>query len=94
MPPGQEGTAFDRDADALRDRVRMNDIAPPFDTAFLDLPLEGDTPMSELPDLEEVAEEGVRSVAEDGTLNPAHIYWKGFPERTALVFRLETRAAG
>ena len=92
-PLGQDGAVFDHYADAVWDTVRMNNIAQHFITAFLDLHLKGDTARAGYLDLVEVAEEGVWSVAEDGTPNPDHTYWHGFPERTALGLRLETRTA-
>ncbi len=90
---GQEGATFDHHADAVWDTTRMNNIAQHFVTAFLDLHLKGDARKAEYLDLVEVAEEGVWSVAEDGTPNAGHTYWAGFPERTAKGLRMEERAA-
>jgi predicted dienelactone hydrolase len=90
---GQEGATFDHYADAVWDTTRMNNIAQHFVTAFLDLHLKGDTEKARYLDLVEVAEEGVWSMGEDGTPNPEHSYWAGFPERAAKGLRLETLAA-
>ena len=91
-PEGQEPT-FGHYADAVWDTTRMNNIAQHFITAFLDLHLKGDAAKAEYLDLVEVAEEGVWSTAEDGTPNPEHTYWAGFPDRTAKGLRLEARTA-
>jgi hypothetical protein len=62
-------------------------------TAFPDLHLKGETEKARYLDLVEAAEEGVWSMGEDGTPNPDHSYWAGFPERTAKGLRMETRTA-
>ena len=93
IPLGREGAVFDHYADAVWDTVRMNNIAQHFVTAFLDLHLKGDTAKSEYLAVVEVAEEGVWSMADDGMPNGDHSYWLGFPERTAIGLRLETRTA-
>ncbi len=92
IPLGQKGAVFGHYADAVWDTVRMNNIAQHFVTAFLDLHLKGDSGKAAYLDLVEVAEEGVWSMAEDGTPNPDHSYWRGFPDRTAIGLRLELRA--
>lgn len=79
-------------ADAVWDNVRMNNILQHFVTAFMDLNLKGDDAKSAYLDLTERAEDGVWAVAEDGTEEPQHTYWEGFPERTAKGLRFETRA--
>ncbi len=80
--------------DAVWDNVRMNNVAQHFVTAWLDLHIKGDDGMAPYLDLVPIAEDGVRSVGEDGTEAPDHTYWKGFPDRTAKALRYETRVAG
>ena len=62
----------------------MHNIAQHFVTPFLDLHLKDDSAKSEYLTLVEVAEEGVWSMADDGTPNADHSYWRGFPARTAV----------
>ena len=85
---------FDHYADAVWDNVRMNNLLQHFATAFLDLHLKGEEARAPFLDLVERSEDGVWSVAEDGTENADHTYWTGFGDRTAKGLRFETRAAG
>ncbi|MEM8591560.1 MAG: dienelactone hydrolase, partial [Pseudomonadota bacterium] len=80
--------------DAVWDSVRMNNIAQHFATAFLDLHLKGDGSRTEFLDLIPEADAGVVSLNEDGSEKDDHSYWAGFPPRTALGLRFETKAAG
>ena len=57
----------------------------------LDLHLKGDAAKAAYLDLVEVSDDRVWSMAEDGTPNPDHTHWLGFPDRTALGLTLETR---
>ena len=84
---------FDHYADAVWDNVRMNNILQHFTTAFLQLHLDGFSDAADYFDLVERAEDGVWSVAEDGTPLPDHTYWTGFPERSAKGLRLEWQGA-
>lgn len=72
----------------------MNHVAQDVVPAFLDLPLEDQAERAEHLDLVEVAEEGVWSVAEDGTPDPDHSDWPALPGRTALGLRLEAGSTG
>lgn len=83
--------AFDHYADAVWDTTRMNNITQHFATAFLDLHLKGDSDKATYLDLVPNAKDGVFSAEEDGTFKSDHTYWKGFPARTAVGLRFETR---
>ncbi len=85
---------FDHYADAVWDTRRMNNITQHFATAFLDLHLKGDADKAAFLELVPNAKDGVYSAEEDGTLKEDHTYWKGFPARTAVGLRFETKAAG
>ncbi len=82
---------FDHYADAVWDTTRMNNITQHFATAFLDLHLKGDSDKATYLDLVPNAKDGVFSAEEDGTFKSDHTYWKGFPARTAVGLRFETR---
>ncbi len=84
---------FMRYGDNVWDSARMNNINQHFATAFFDLYLKGADTAAYL-DLIEVAADGRFSVADDGSFNPDHTYWLGFPNRSAVGLRLERRAAG
>ncbi len=88
------GATFDHYADPVWDTVRMNNISAHFVTAFLDLHLRGDREKAAYLDLVPEAEAGVIDRDEDGHATEAHSYWHGFPDRTALGLRFETRARG
>jgi predicted dienelactone hydrolase len=95
-PPPAAAVEYDqfmRYADSVWDSTRMNNINQHFATAFFDLYLKGADTAAYL-NLIEVAVEGRYSVAEDGSFNPDHTYWLGFPNRSAVGLRLERRAAG
>jgi predicted dienelactone hydrolase len=81
-----------RDAEALRETVRMNTIAQHFATAFFDLHLTGDEARAAYLDLVEDAAAGVWSVDAAGAATSEHTYWRGFQEGTALGLRFERRA--
>lgn len=82
---------FDHYADAVWDTTRMNNITQHFATAFLDLHLKGDSDKATYLDLVPNAKDGVFSAEDDGTFKSDHTYWKGFPARTAVGLRFETR---
>ncbi|SHI82443.1 Predicted dienelactone hydrolase [Palleronia salina] len=84
---------FSHYGDAVWDNRRMNNIAQHFATAFMDLHLKGDSAKADYLDLVENASDGVWSVDDDGTEQDDHTYWEGFPERTAVGLRFETREA-
>ena len=81
-----------RDAEALRETVRLNNVAQHFVTAFFDVHLEGDEAKAAYLDLVEDAAAGVWSVDAAGALTSEHTYWRGFQEGTALGLRFERRA--
>ncbi|MEM8851272.1 MAG: alpha/beta fold hydrolase [Pseudomonadota bacterium] len=85
---------FEHYADPVWDSVRMNNLLAHFTTAFLDLHLKGTEERAAYLDLIPVAADGVIDRAEDGIEGPAHTYWTGFPDRSAVGLRLERRAAG
>ena len=85
---------FDHYADPVWDTVRMNNISAHFVTAFLSLHLRDDASAAPYLDLIPVAADGVLDRAEDGTEGPAHTFWRGFPDRTAMGLRFETRGPG
>ncbi len=85
---------FDHYADAVWDTVRMNNITQHFSTAFLDLHLKGDEDKAAFLDLVTNAKDGVFSADEDGSLKSDHTYWKGFPDRTGVGLRFETKIQG
>ncbi len=97
MPAPAEAWAdpavFGHYADAVWDNVRMNNVLQHFVTAFMDLHLKEDAAKAEYLDLVEQSSEGVYDVAEDGTENPGHSYWAGFPARSAAGLRFETKMA-
>ncbi len=84
---------FDHYADAVWDTVRMNNITQHFATAFLDHHLKGADTASYLA-LTPNAADGIWSADADGTPDNTHTYWQGFPNRTAIGLRFETREAG
>jgi predicted dienelactone hydrolase len=77
--------------DAVWDTVRMNNIAQHFAAAFLGRYLRGDAAMEAYLKLVEHARDGRWSAAPDGSFTADHTYWKGFPRRTAVGLRLESR---
>lgn len=89
-----ERAPFDHYADPVWDTVRMNNILQHFTTAFLDLHLKGDAARADYLDLVPDAQDGVWSMAEDGTADDAHSYWAGFPNRSAIGLSFETKAQG
>lgn len=82
---------FEHYADPVWDTLRMNNITQHFVTAFVDLHLKGVEDRAAYFDLTAQAEDGVWSVADDGTQKDDHNYWKGFPNRTAKALRFETK---
>ena len=82
-----------RDAEALRETVRLNNVAQHFATAFFDVHLKGDEAKGPYLDLVEDAAVGVWSVDAAGALTSDHTYWRGFQEHTALGLRFERRAS-
>lgn len=85
---------FDHYADPVWDTVRMNNITQHFVTAFLDVHLRGDVTRAAYLDLVPNAIDGVEVRDDAGTPIAGHTYWRGFPSRTAVGLRFETRAAG
>ena len=84
---------FDHYADPVWDSVRMNNVAQHFVTAWLDQYLKGEDRAAYF-DLVPIAQEGVWSMAEDGTTPAAdHTYWTGFPDRTAAGLMFERTPA-
>lgn len=81
-------------ADAVWDTTRMNNIAQHFATAWVDHYLKGDADKAEYLDLIPESDQGVYSVAEDGSFADDHTYWKGFANRTAKGLKLEWLKAG
>ena len=79
------------DAEALRETVRMNNVAQHFVTAFFDLHLEGDEARAPYLDLVDDGVAGVWSVDAAGAVTSDHTYWRGFREGTALGLRFEWR---
>jgi hypothetical protein len=69
----------------------MNNIAQHFATAFLDRYLRGDAAMDAYLDVVEYARDGKWSAEADGSFKSDHTHWKGFPRRTAVGLRLESR---
>lgn len=103
MPAPVEANAFDAElgfnltehySDAVWDSVRMNNISQHFVTAWLGKYLKTDVQMDPFLTLVPVSNDGVWSVAEDGTESPDHTYWAGFPNRTAKGLRFEALMAG
>jgi len=103
MPAPAEAFRFDDDlgfnvsehyADPVWDTVRMNNIAQHFVTAWLGQHLKGQAQMGGYLDLVANANDGVWSVAEDGTENAEHSYWEGFAKGTAKGLRYEVLNAG
>ncbi|TFL18787.1 alpha/beta hydrolase family protein [Jannaschia formosa] len=84
---------FDHYADAVWDNVRMNNILQHFTTVFFQLHLEGFSAAADYLDLVDVAETGVWDMGEDGEPTADHSYWRGFPNRTALGLKMESRVA-
>ena len=80
------------DAEALRETVRMNNVAQHFVTAFFDLHLEGDQARAPYLDLVAHGVAGVWSVDAAGAVTSDHTYWRGFQEHAALGLRFERRA--
>jgi len=81
-----------RDAEALRETVRLNNVAQHFATAFFVVHLEGDEAQAQYLDLVEDAVAGVWSVDAAGAVTSDHTYWRGFQKSTALGLRFERRA--
>jgi predicted dienelactone hydrolase len=101
MPAPEESFYFDEErgfnisehyTDPVWDTVRMNNIAQHFVTAWLDERLKGDEAAGEFLDLVENSNDGVWSVADDGSENDDHSYWKGFAKGTAKGLRYEVRS--
>ena len=98
MPAPQEAYRYDDGlgfnvsehyTDPVWDTVRMNNIAQHFVTAWLDLYLKGDADKARYLDLVKNANDGVWSVADDGTPKADHSYWSGFGQGTAKGLKYE-----
>lgn len=85
---------FEHYADAVWDTTRMNNISQHFSTAWLDRYLKQNASKDEYLDLIPNSNDGVFSLAEDGTFSTDHTYWKGFANRTALGLRFEWLRTG
>ena len=72
----------------------MNNINQHFSTAWLDKYLKSDTASDEFLTLIPYSNDGVFSVAEDGTFTEEHTYWAGFPDRSAKGLHFEWLRAG
>lgn len=66
------------------DNRRINNVVQHFATAFFGKYLKGIDKYDEYLDLIQYSNEGKWSQNEDGSFNPDHTYWKGFPKRTAV----------
>jgi len=88
----RDAGAVVRDAAALRETVRMNNVAQHFATAFFDVHLKGDEAKAAYLDLVEDAVAGVWSQDAAGAITSDHTYWRGFEKGTALGLRFEWRA--
>jgi len=75
--------------DPVWDNVRMNNISQHFIAAFLGKYLENDAAKGAHLDVLEYAKQGKWSANSDGSFKADHTYWKGFPSRTAVWWRLE-----
>ena len=98
MPAPEESFREDADlgfnvsdhyTDPVWDTVRMNNISQHFVTAWLDSHLKGEAEKAAFLDLVEDSNDGVWSMAEDGTPKEDHTYWKGFAEETAHGLKYE-----
>nr|WP_038131562.1 dienelactone hydrolase family protein [Thioclava indica] len=75
--------------DAVWSNVRMNNIAEHFTSAWFGKMLKGDERMDAYLDVVPNSEDGLYSVAKDGTHKGDFSYWNGFPKRTAKGLSLE-----
>lgn len=91
-PPPADAEAFpdyERYSEPVWEETRINNINQHFVTAFLGYYLKGDEALADYLMLEvENANDGVYSVAEDGSFTEEHTYWAGFTPRTALGMQL------
>ena len=103
MPAPEEAYRDDADlgfnvsehyTDPVWDSARMNNIAQHFVTAWLDLHLKGAADRAEYLTLVKDSNDGVWSMAEDGTPKADHTYWTGFAQGTAKGLRYEVLAPG
>lgn len=86
---------YERYADPVWDERRINNINQHFVTAFLGLHLKGDEAFADYLMVEvQDSNDGVYSVADDGTFTDDHTYWAGFSPRTALGMQLIYAPAG
>lgn len=80
-------TEYSRYAEFAWDARRINNINQHFVTVFLDGVLKGEETGRYL-DLVERSNDGVWAQNEDGSFAPAHTYWAGFENRTAVGLEL------
>ncbi|MEM8729225.1 MAG: dienelactone hydrolase [Pseudomonadota bacterium] len=81
-------------SDPVWESARMNNIAQHFVTAWMNHYLKDDASASGYLDLVTNSNDGIWSVADDGTKNDDHTYWTGFPEGTAKGLMYEVKTPG